>query len=153
MPDAATLALMLEQARHARQRQDDSLQTLRNTATGALIVLLSAGTIAVAASQPLAPDTLVVVLYFALGLGANVLCIELVTHSWRDGPSIATLIDRVDNPQSTLEVIQISLLNTLDADHQLNQRTLRYVRWLVFLQAAIAFSGLVVLLAGFRELT
>lgn len=50
-------------------------------------------------------------------------------------------------------MIQISLLNTLDADHQLNQRTLRYVRWLVFLQAAIAFSGLVVLLAGFRELT
>ena len=52
MPDAATLALMLDQARHARQRQDDSLQTLRNTATGALIVLLSAWTIAVAGGVP-----------------------------------------------------------------------------------------------------
>ena len=153
MPDSATLALMLDQARHARQRQDDSLQALRNTATGALIVLLTAGTIAVAASQPLAPDTLVVVFYFALGLGANLLWVELVAHSWKDGPSIATLLGHVHDPQSTIEVIQITLLNTLDADHRLNKRTLTYVRWLVFLQAAIAFLGLVVLLAGFRELT
>lgn len=152
MPNSDALALMLDQARHARLRQDDSLQALRNTATGALIVLLSAGTIAVAASETLAPATVVVVFYFALGLGVNLLCIEFVAHGWKDGPTIATLLEHVHDPQSTLEQIQIALLNTLNGDHDLNKRTMKKVRWLVFLQALIAFMGLGILLLGFREL-
>lgn len=153
MPKSDALALMLDQARHARLRQDDSLHALRNTGTGALIVLLSAGTLAVAASEPLALATVVVVFYFALVLGVNLLCIEFVTHGWRDGPTIAALLEHVHDPQSTLEQIQIALLNTLNGDYDFNRRTLKKVRWLVFLQACIAFAGLSVLLLGFRGLT
>ena len=152
MPNSDALALMLDQARHARLRQDDSLQALRNTSTGALIVLLSAGTIAVAASERLAPATVVVVFSFALGLGANLFCIECIAHGWRDGPTIAALLGHVHD-RSTLEQIQIALLNTLNGDHRLNKRTLKKVRRLAFLQALIAFIGLGILLLGFRELT
>ena len=69
MPNGSTPELILQEARDKRSKQDSQLQALLRMATGALIVVLSAGTIAVAVSRDLAPHAAVVAFGAALLLG------------------------------------------------------------------------------------
>ena len=61
-------SLILHESRERRSRQDARLHSLRLLSRGALIVLLSVGAIAVAASETLAVLSLRLVLGYALGL-------------------------------------------------------------------------------------
>ena len=152
MPSGDPTELILDHAREKRFQQDAQLQGLLRVATGALVVVLSAGTIAVAASEALAPSTAVVVLSFACILGLNLLCIEFIAHRWKDGPRIRRLLDVHRLHRPTLPQLQDALGSALDEDHEYNDKTLRRLRWLVLLQAAVVFAGLVILVTEFREI-
>ena len=153
MPNGSTPELILQEARDKRSKQDSQLQALLRMATGALIVVLSAGTIAVAVSQDLAPDAAVVVFGAALLLGLNLVAIEITAHNWKDGPSIGRLVSLYRRRRPSVLQVQVALINRLRRDHDHNDRTLKRIRRLVALQALIAFVGILVLLLGFYELT
>ena len=70
MPNGSTPELILNEARELRRKQDSRLQGLQRLAAAALITLLSAGTIAVAAADDLAPATVVVVFGAAIAVAA-----------------------------------------------------------------------------------
>ena len=55
MPNGSTPELILQEARDKRSKQDSQLQALLRMATGALIVVLSAGTIAPHRGRPPLP--------------------------------------------------------------------------------------------------
>lgn len=153
MPNGTTPRMILEEAREKRSKQDRQLQALLRLATGALIVVLSAGTIAVAVSQDLAPHAAVVVFGTALLLGLNLVVIEIVAHSWEDGPSIDRLVTLYRHRRPNPQQLQVGLITWIRRDYNHNDKTLGRIRRLVALQALIAFAGILVLLRGFYELT
>lgn len=153
MPNGTTPQLILEEARDKRSKQDSQLQALLRLATGALIVVLSAGTIAVAVSQDLAPHAAVIVFSTALLLGLNLIAIEIAAHNWKDGPSIDRLVTLYRHRRPNQQQLQVALISWLQRDYNHNGKTLRRIRQFVALQALIAFIGVLVLLFGFYGLT
>ena len=153
MPAQGTAELILEEARTKRDKQDRQLQALLRLATGALIVVLSAGTIAVAVNQDLAAHAAVIAFGAVILLGLNLIAIEITAHNWKDGPSIAWLVSLYRRRRPSLLQLQVVLISRLRRDHAYNKKTLRRVRQLVAVQALIAFLGIVILLLGFYELT
>lgn len=153
MPDGTTSQLILEEARDQRAKQDGELRSLLRLATGALIVVLSAGAIAVTVSQDLAPHAAVVVFGTALLLGLNLVTIEVVAHSWQVGPGIDGLITLYRRRRPDSQQLQVALVGWLRRDYYHNDKTLRRIRYLVVLQTLIAFTGILVLLLSFYELT
>lgn len=153
MAAQGTVALILEEARTKRDKQDRQLQALLRLATGALIVVLSAGTIAVAVNQDLAANAAVIAFGAVILLGLNLVAIEITAHNWNDGRSIANLVTIYRRRRPSLLQLQIILISQLRRDYDHNKKTLRRVRQLVALQALIAFVGIVILLLGFYELT
>ena len=152
MPDQGTPELILHEARAKRAKQDGQLQALLRLATGALIVSLSAGTIAVAVNQDLAAAAAVIAFGAVILLGLNLVAIEIAAHNWKDGPSIARLVSLYRRRRPSRLQLQIVLISRLHRDYDHNTKTLKRVRQLVALQALIAFLGIVILLFGFYEL-
>ena len=82
-----TPEIIQQQAAEMRAKQDSNLQRLLRTATGALIVFLSVGTIAVAADDELAPSTAIAVFVFAGIAAVGLTVVEImVAHQWKEGP-------------------------------------------------------------------
>ena len=152
-PNGSTPELILNEARELRRKQDSRLQGLQRLAAAALITLLSAGTIAVAASDDLAPATVVVVFGAAIALAVGLAAVEIVTRKWQEGPNINQLLRLYQRHRPPLPQLQLALINALRRDYDKNEDTLRKVRFIVVFHAAIAVAALAILLFGFRELT
>lgn len=152
--DGETPAIIQSEAREMRSKQDRKLENLLRFATGALLVYLSIGTIAVAASDTHAPATAGVVFSFAgiLALGLVIIG-AIVSDRWKEGPDIKQLLSVYRTRQPTAAQLHIALTIALDDDYDNNHKTLRYVRAVVAVLAATAFFGLLILLAGLNELT
>ena len=143
MPNGGTPEIILHEAQAMRAKQDRRLQGMLRIAAGALIAFLSVGTIAVAASENLAPATAVVVFGVAGVLGAVLVAIEaIVAYKWKEGPDIAKLLRLYRRRRPTEQGLRIGLVAALRKDYDNNDRTLRTVRGLVLLQAVAAFGGL-----------
>lgn len=153
MADGGTPQLILHEARELRRKQDSRLRGLQRLAAAALVTLLSAGTIAVAASDDLAPATVVVVFGAAITLAVGLAVVEIVTRRWQEGPNIDQLLKLYRHRRPTLLQLQIALIKALQRDYDDNEGTLRKVRFVVVFQAAVAVVALAVLLLGFRKLT
>lgn len=154
MPNGNTPEIILHEARDKRSKQDGHLQGMRRIAAGALIAFLSVGTIAVAASEQLAPSTAVVVFTFAGLLTVVLVAIEaIISYKWQEGPTIARLRKVYRRRRPTAAQMQLGLINSLNSDYIANKRVLNRVRALVLGQTAIALVGLLILLLAFRELT
>lgn len=153
MVNGSTPELILHEARELRRKQDSRLQGLQRLAAVALITLLSAGTIAVAASDDLAPATVVVVFGTAIALAIGLAVVEVVARKWQEGPNIDQLLDLYRRRQPSVLQLQMALIKALRRDYDDNEGTLRKVRFVVVFQAATAVAALAILLLGFRELT
>ena len=147
MPNGGTPKIIQDEAQAMRAKQDRRLQGMLRIAAGALIAFLSIGTIAVAASDDLAPATAVVV------FGVVLVIIEaIVAYRWKEGPDIAKLPRVYRRRKPSEPSLRIGLVVALRKDYDNNDQTLRTVRGLVLLQAVVAFGGLIVLLLGLLEL-
>lgn len=113
---------------------------------------MSAGTVAVAASDDLAPATVVVVFGAAITLAVGLAAVEIVTRKWQEGPNIDQLLELCWRRRLTLLQLQVALIKTLQRHYDDNEDTLRRVRFVVVFQAAVAIVALAVLLLGFRKL-
>ena len=152
--DGDTPAVIFDQAREMRSKQDHKLHSLLRIATGTLIVFLSIGTIAVAASEDLAPSTAVVVFSFAGVVATGLVGIEgIVSHRWREGPDIEKLLEIFRTHRPTGTQLRLALTVALNHDYKNNNETLRRVRIWITILTAVAFAGLLVLVAGLQELT
>ena len=146
--------IIQQQATEMRTKQDNSLQRLLRIATGALIVFLSVGTIAVAADDQLAPSTAVVVFVFAGAAAVGLTIIEImVAYRWKEGPDIDQLLDiyRGSHPSET--DLRLALTIAMTIDYDLNDKTIRHVRAAAAAVALTVFVGLLILIAGLYELT
>lgn len=152
MSNGNTPQLILEEARELRHKQDARRQGLQRLAAAALITLLSAGTIAVAASDDLAPVTVMVVFGAAIALAVGLAAVEIVSRNWQEGPNIGQLLRLYRHQRPTLHQLQIALVKALRRDYNRNEDTLRRIRFIVVLQATIAVAALVILMFGFGEL-
>ena len=153
MPAEGTPDLVLHELRDMRRKQDGQLDGLRRLATGALIIELTAGTIAAAVNTVLAPHTAVIVFGAAILLGANLVAIEIAASRWREGPNIDRLIRYFRQERPSLQRMQLALMKSTRSDYNRNERTLARIRYLVFVQAVLAFAPVAILLYGLRELT
>ena len=117
MPNGSTPELILNEARELRRKQDSRLQGLQRLAAAALITLLSAGTIAVAASDDLAPATVVVVFGAAIALAVGLAAVEIVTRKWQEGPNINQLLRLYQRHRPPLPQLQLALINALRRDY------------------------------------
>ena len=153
-PDGAAPEIILDEAREMRSKQDRKLQSLLRIATGALVVFLSIGTIAVAASEALAPSTAIVVFIFAGALAVGLVVIEgMVSYRWQEGPDIDDLLDVYRTRQPASTPLRLALTVALSHDYHNNDKTLRHVRAGVAVIAALALVGLLLLLIGLHEVT
>lgn len=149
-----TPEIILDEAREMRSKQDRKLQSLLRIATGALIVFLSIGTIAVAASEALAPSTAVVVFVVSGAVAAGLVIIEgMVSYRWQEGPDIEELLDVYRTRQPTSAQLRLALTIALNHDYGNNDKTLRHVRAGVAIISALAFVGLLILVASLHQLT
>ena len=144
-----TPEIIQQQAAEMRAKQDSNLQRLLRTATGALIVFLSVGTIAVAADDELAPSTAIAVFVFAGIAAVGLTVVEImVAHQRKEGPDVENLLEvyRIKDPSET--EMRLALTVAMRLDYDLNARTIRRVRAGVATVVFTVFVGLLVLIAG-----
>ena len=152
MVNGDTLELIHDKAEDLRRKQDGKLQRLLRLATTAPIVVLSAGTVAVAVSEDLAAIAAVIIFGTAIALGVILFAVEIFAAGWRDGPSINELLEDFRERKPTRQQLQISMIVTLWGDHTRNDNILTRVKGLVIFQGLVVLAGLSTLLLGFREL-
>ena len=149
-------SLILHESRERRSRQDARLHSLRLLSRGALIVLLSVGAIAVAASETLAVLSLRLVLGYALGFTLAVSYVEVsAIRCWRDSPDIGRLWEdyqRPGRPPRPVVALQSALIIGARDDYAHNERVLVRVIVAIGVQAALTVAALVTLVMGFGEL-
>ena len=152
MANGDTLELIHHKAEDLRCKQDSKLQRLLRLATITPVVVLSAGTVAVAVSEDLAAPAAVVVFGAAIVLGVILFAVEAFAAGWREGPGINRLLEALHNRRPTSQQLQFSMIVVLGADHARNNEILSSIRRLVILQGLIALAGLATLLLTIREL-
>ena len=152
MTTADTLELIHNKAEDLRRRQDGKLQRLLRLATTTPVVVLSAGTVAVAVSEDLAAPAAVVVFGATIALGVILFVVEAFASGWREGPGISEHLEALRDRRPTSQQLQFSMIVVLGADHARNNEILSSIRRLVILQGLIALAGLATLLLTIREL-
>ena len=152
MTTADTLELIHNKAEDLRRRQDGKLQRLLRLATTTPVVVLSAGTVAVAVSEDLAAPAAVVVFGATIALGVILFVVEAFASGWREGPGINEHLEALRDRRPTSQQLQFSMIVILGADHSRNNKILSSIRRLVILQGLIALAGLATLLLTIREL-
>ena len=150
------LSLILHESRERRDRQDAQLHSLRQLCRGALIILFSAGAIAVAASQTLAALNIRLVLLVAIGLLLATAVVEVFAVCWwHNGPEIGDLVEQFhssgDTERTTVE-LQVALIDGANADHEHNKKVLTWIKILAAWQAIATVFALGLLVMGFGEL-
>ena len=146
-------SLVLHESRERRDKQDAKLHSLRQLSRGALIVLLSAGAIAVAASETLAPLTLRLVLIAAIVLTVATVVVEVAAvFCWRDGSKFEDLLDDFRRPAHAAVGLQLALINRAKEDYEHNEKVLAAVVGAIATQATLTVFALGLLVAGFGEL-
>lgn len=152
MANGDTLELIHHKAEDLRRKQDSKLQRLLRLATTTPVVVLSAGTVAVAVSEDLAAPAAVVVFGAVIALGVILFAVEAFAAGWREGPGINEHLEALRDRRPTSRQLQFSMIVTLGADHARNNKILSSIRGLVILQGLIALAGLATLLLTIREL-
>ncbi|WP_419848468.1 hypothetical protein [Candidatus Poriferisocius sp.] len=152
MANGDTLELIHHKAEDLRRKQDSKLQRLLRLATTTPVVVLSAGTVAVAVPEDLAAPAAVVVFGAVIALGIILFAVEAFAAGWKEGPGINEHLEALRDRRPTSQQLQFSMVVTLGADHAHNSRILNSVRRLVILQGLIALAGLATLLLTIREL-
>lgn len=149
-------SLILHESRERHDRQDAQLHSLHQLCRGALIILFSAGAIAVAASQTLAALNIRLVLLVAMGLLLATAFVEVAAVCWwHNGPKISDLVEQFHSPgdpERTTVDLQLALIDGANADHKHNQRVLTWVKIAAALQAIATVFALGLLVAGFGTL-
>ena len=107
-----------------------------------------------AASEAIAPSTAIVVFIFAGALAVGLVVIEgMVSYRWQEGPDIDELLDVYRTRQPDGTQLRLALTVALSHDYHNNDKALRHVRAGVAVIAALAFVGLLLLVAGLHEVT
>ena len=152
MTNADTLELIHNKAEDLRRKQDGKLQRLLRLATAIPVVVLSAGTVAVAVSEDLATPAAVVVFGAAIALGVVLFAAEAFAAGWREGPGINDLLAVFQDRRLTKQQFHLVMIITLRDDHTRNGKILNSVMGFVVIQSLVTFAGLVILLLRFQEL-
>ena len=152
MANGDTLELIHHKAEDLRRKQDSKLQRLLRLATTTPVVVLSAGTVAVAVSEDLAAPAAVVVFGAVIALGVILFAVEAFAAGWMEGSGINEHLEALRDRRPTSRQLQFSMIVTLGADHARNNKILSSIRGLVILQGLIALAGLATLLLTIREL-
>lgn len=149
MPYGSTPAIMLQEAHELGRKQDAKLHRLLTVATTAPVVMLSAGTFAVAVDDALAASAAVIVFGSTILLGLILLFIEGVAADWNEGPDLDELLKaRPRNPDR----LRVGLVRSFTRDHARNRVILARVKSLVVGQAVTMGTTFSILLLGFHEL-
>ena len=136
------VTLALHEMRERRRRHDTKLQVPRRVVAATIALFLSAGTLAVTASDELGPATAVVVLFGGVLLIITALLVESIADFWSDGPELTCILhefpdsdlpdcplDNFSNSGCTAPEIELHVFRHHEEDYNRNKRTRRTSSW------------------------
>ena len=146
MPSDGTPEILLQEAHELGRKQDAKLHRLLHLAAAAPIVVLTAGTIAVAEANDRGGTAAAIVLGSTIVLFVFYFAIEAVAAGWKEGPNIDRLLRVFADSPIDEHRLRVGLVRSFARDYGDNQEVLTGIRRLIAIQALIAVATFAALL-------